>query len=885
MTQVESAYPYMWETDVVLADGGTVFVRPIKPSDADRIDALHARLSPETIYFRFFTPLPRLTRIMLDRFVNVDYVDRMAFVALLGDEIIAVARYDRITGSSEAEVAFLVDDAHQGRGLASLMLEHLAAAAKPNGITRFLADTLPDNSKMLRVFHDAGFADRKIFQDGVVRVSFDISPTKESIETMYRRESVAHSNNISKLLNPSVVAVVGASRRSGSVGNRIFHNILAGGFQGTVYPVNPNAHSVAGVRAYPNLPSIPDEVDLAIIVVATEKVEEAVHDAAEASVGGLVIVTAGYSELGPEGAARERSLVRLARRNGMRIVGPNCMGIANTDPLVSLNATLSPFQMIAGRSVLHAQSGPLSLAILEEARRRGLGMATFISSGNKSDISGNDLLNYWEHDAHTDVIMLYIEDFGNPRTFARVARRVSQQKPIIAVKSKRTQQRVPDHMVSTNEDALPTDTAVDALFEQTGVIRVDTLEQLFDQAQAMVNQPLPGGRRVALLANSGGPAPIAADFCRAVGLTVANLSDETIKKLSSVMPANSRLANPVELPNDSRPEHYGEALRLILDDCGIDSCIVLYIPTVATSERWASHNPSTDSNLGSAPHVAEIAATKVAEAVVEAAQNQVPDRSKPVLANFLALHSVPDALRSGRRPVPFFAFPEGAAIALGRMTDYADWRRQPRLGPIQFDNIDPTEAKLVISSALQKLIHEQKQTISDNGLDLTESEHSLWIDEDDVSVIMRCYGIATRPNANQALAHESSRSVSLNLQIIHDQAFGQFMSVGLAGFATEVLGQRVVRSVPSELGDASRLIDAIPGSVVLAGYEGKPPLDRAALEQVISRLSQLSDDLFEVRRVALENLVVTEQGCYIERARIQLSDWSPTAMQLTRSLR
>jgi predicted CoA-binding protein/GNAT superfamily N-acetyltransferase len=371
-------YPEHWETDIVANDGGTLFLRPIKPSDAEDIRKLHGRLSEESVYFRFFTPLPTLSDAMLHRFVNVDYVDRMALVAILGDLIVAVARYDRLPGSSEAEVAFLVDDAHQGRGLATIMLEYLVVVAKESGITRFVADTLPENTKMLKVFHDAGFKDHRHFQDGVVRVSFEISPTQESIEAMQQRERVSVSRSVAKLLSPKSVAVVGASRMPGSVGNIVFRNVLDSNFQGTVYPVNPKATSVNGVKAYPTLKEIPDPIDLAVLVVAAEHIEAAIYDAAEKHVGALVIISAGFSELNEEGARLEQRLVRLARKNGMRIVGPASMGVASMNESVSLNATLSPIPPIPGTAALHSQSGALSLAILEEARRRGLGISSFV---------------------------------------------------------------------------------------------------------------------------------------------------------------------------------------------------------------------------------------------------------------------------------------------------------------------------------------------------------------------------------------------------------------------------------------------------------------------------------------------------------------------------
>ncbi|MGH8919763.1 MAG: GNAT family N-acetyltransferase, partial [Actinomycetes bacterium] len=407
-------YPARWEADAVLADGGTVLVRPIKASDGPGIVALHRRLSEETVYLRFFSALPELSPALLDRFTNVDYVDRMALVALLGPDIVAVARYDRTPGSDQAEVAFVVDDAHQGRGLATLLLEHLAAAAGEAGIRHFVADTLPHNRRMLGVFQDAGWKAERSFAEGVVRVSFPIEPTEGSAAAMHERERRAAAASVARLLRPRTIAVIGASRRPGSVGQVLFRNLLAGGFTGPVYPVNPAARSVASVKAYPNVGDVPDDVDLAVVAVPAWAVPGVVDECGAKRVGGLVVVSGGFGETGEAGARAERALVRAARGNGMRVVGPYSMGVANTAPGVAMNATLSPVSLVPGRVSLMAQSGSLGLAILAEARRRGLGVTTFLSAGNKADVSGNDLLHYWEDDPDTDVVLLYLESFGNP---------------------------------------------------------------------------------------------------------------------------------------------------------------------------------------------------------------------------------------------------------------------------------------------------------------------------------------------------------------------------------------------------------------------------------------------------------------------------------------
>jgi acyl-CoA synthetase (NDP forming) len=550
---------------------------------------------------------------MLHRFVNVDYTDRLALVAELGEDIIAVARYDRLAGQDAAEVAFVVDDAHQGRGIGILLLEHLAAAAAERGIRRFVAETLPTNDKMLKVFHAAGFGDERHFAEGVVQISFPIEPTESSVAAMNAREQKAAARSIQRLLRPDTIAVIGASRQVAEIGHLVFANLLAGGFAGAVYPVNPAVHSVGGVRCYPSVGDIPDDIDLAIVVVPAAEVPKVVDECGHKHVGALVVVSAGFSDAGADGAAAERRLVTQARRLGMRLVGPNSMGVINTSPAVSMNATFTAMPPRARIGFL-SQSGALGAAILDAMGHRGLGVSSFVATGNKADISGNDLLQYWDDDPDTDLVVLYLESFGNPRTFARVARRVSRRKPILAVKSGR---------------AGTGDAAVEALFRQTGVIRVHSLEALFDVAEAFCTQPLPGGRRVGIVGNAGGPGLVAADACEGEGLEVARL---------------------VELDLAATGADYQRELGAVLGDDSVDAAIVFFVPPVP----------------GRADEVAAAIAGRAAAA------------GKPVLANFLASRGVPAALRAGPVAIPSYAYPESAAIALARMADHAEWLRRPQ---------------------------------------------------------------------------------------------------------------------------------------------------------------------------------------------------------------
>jgi succinyl-CoA synthetase alpha subunit/RimJ/RimL family protein N-acetyltransferase len=430
----------LWQPcDVVLSDGSIVHLRPIEPSDADALVRFHEGLSERSVYLRFFNLHRHLSESEVRRFTCVDGSDRAALIATHRDEMVAVARYDRDKENPEqAEAAFVVGDEYQGRGLGTLLLEHLAAYARRQGIRRFLADTLPENLAMQRLFRDAGFDEVATFGDGVVKVRLELEPSEFAIGAIDDRWSRAAARSVARVLEPESVAVVGAGRSRGGIGHEIVRNIVSGGFEGAVYPINPTARSVASIPAYPSLLDVPVPIDLAIIAVPNDQVLSVVGECAVKGVGALVVVSSGFAETGPEGRKLQEDLLRTARAAGIRVVGPNCLGIINTAPGISLNATFALVAPAPGRVAFSSQSGALGIAVLEEAQRRNIGLSSFVSVGNKCDVSGNDLLQYWQEDPATDVILLYLESFGNPRRFARVARSVSRRKPIIAVKAGRS---------------------------------------------------------------------------------------------------------------------------------------------------------------------------------------------------------------------------------------------------------------------------------------------------------------------------------------------------------------------------------------------------------------------------------------------------------------
>ncbi|MFJ3769631.1 GNAT family N-acetyltransferase [Streptomyces sp. NPDC090082] len=633
----EHAYPDHWEADVVLRDGGTARVRPITTDDADRLVSFYEQVSDESKYYRFFAPYPRLSAKDVHRFTHHDFVDRVGLAATVGGEFIATVRYDRIDArglpasapADEAEVAFLVQDAHQGRGVASALLEHIAAVARERGIRRFAAEVLPANSKMIKVFTDAGYTQKRSFEDGSVRLHLDLEPTDRSLAVQRAREQRAEARSVQRLLTPGSVAVVGAGRAPGGVGRTVLRNLLGAGFTGRVYAVNAaltEETELDGVPALPSVAAIGAPVDLAVVAVPAERVPEAVADCGEHGVRGLVVLSAGYAESGAAGRERQRALVRQARQYGMRIIGPNAFGIINTAADVRLNASLAPQMPAAGRIGLFTQSGAIGIALLAGLHRRGAGLSSFISAGNRADVSGNDFLQHWYDDPGTDVVLLYLESIGNPRKFTRLARRTAAVKPVVVVKGARhSGSAPPGHRVPVTR--IPHAT-VSALLRQAGVIRVDTVTELVDAGLLLAAQPLPAGPRVAILGNSESLGLLTYDACLTEGL---------------------RPLRPLDLTTAAVPADFREALAAALADETSDAVVVTAIP-------WVGEDGATEFGDG------EVLAAALREAVASA-----PAPAKPVVVVHVEMGGLAEALAVATSTRP--AAERGAVTPENRSAD------------------------------------------------------------------------------------------------------------------------------------------------------------------------------------------------------------------------
>src|SRR5829696_402239 len=873
----EDGYPAEWEADVVVADGGVVHVRPITPEDADRLVALHSRLSERTVYLRYFGPYPRLSDRDLYRFTHVDHTDRVALVALLGDDIIGVGRYDRADATADAEVAFVVDDAQQGRGIGSLLLEHLAAAARERGIQRFVAEVLAENSRMVRVFRDAGYTAEYAYDSGVVELSFPIAPTEQSVAVAYERERRAESRSIGRLLTPRSVAVIGASTDPAKVGHVVFGNLMAYGFQGPVYPVHPEARHVGGVRAYASVLDIPDDVDLAVVAVPAAAVAGVVEQCARKRVRGLVVVSGGFGEGGlgeRDRAGRElqQALVAAARAQGMRVVGPNCLGVVNADPAVRLNATIAPQAPDRGRVGFFCQSGALGVAILAAATRWGLGLSTFVSAGNRADVSGNDLLQYWERDPATDVVLLYLESFGNPRKFARLARRVARTKPVVAVKSGRYAAASP--ALATRAVPVPEE-RVQALFERAGVIRVDTLTELFDVAQLLAYQPLPTGSRVATVTNSSALRVLVADACLGAGLDPAAT---------------------VDVGPDADVPAFRAGVREAVDRA--DAVVAVFAPALATpGDEYARA-------------LAEVASTS----------------RVPVLTTFLGIEGVPAPLRrvgAGGEvlpgSVPSYPTPERAVRALAAAARYAAWRRRPAGVLRHLEGIDPAPARALVEHVLattptgrQLRAEEAARLLAAYGLPLVERRVATGPEEAAAAAAELGYPVAVKATAPALRHRQDLGAVRLELadagavraavaalgalgdpaapvvvqqmappgvptvvEVLDDPSFGALVSFGVGGLATELFGDRAYAPVPLSDLDAAELVAGPRAAPLLSGYRGSEPVDTDALRDLLLRVSRLAEDLPEVLALELNPVLVAGKGLSVLSATVTVGP--PTA--------
>ncbi|SOB81773.1 bifunctional acetate--CoA ligase family protein/GNAT family N-acetyltransferase [Streptomyces sp. 1331.2] len=921
-------YPQHWEADILLRDGGTARIRPITPADAGRLVEFYEQVSDQSKYFRFFAPYPRLSDKDVRRFTHHDFVNRVGLAVVVRDRFIATVRYDRIDAEgrpsdtgTDAEVAFLVQDAHQGRGVASALLEHIAAVAQERGIRRFQAEVLPENRKMVKVFTDAGYTQHRSFADGVVHLEFDLEQTERSLAVMRAREHRAEARSVQRLLTPRSVAVLGVSRNPQTVGRAILRDLLGSApAERPVHAVNRNAPpgtELDGVPVHRSILDIPGPVDLAVIAVPESAVPAAVAECGAHGVRGLVVVTAGYAETGPEGRDRQRALVRQARAAGMRVIGPNAFGLINTDPEYPLNASLAPRLPGRGAFGIFCQSGAIGVALLEAAHRRGLGVSSFASVGNRSDVSGNDFLQYWAEDEATGVVLLYLESFGNPRKFTRIARRLAAVKPIVVVKGARhTGSLPPGHAVPATATGLR-DATVDALFEQAGVIRVATITELYDTGELLALQPLPPGDRVAVVGNSDSLGLLTYDALLSAGL---------------------RPRTPVDLTTAATGENFRIALDVALADPAVDAVIAVAIPPIGTSAHAFMGGRLTgedDPAMGSDD-------PEIAAALLEAGE-RAKELGKPLVLAHLALTDLPTRLRPGG--IPAYPAPERAVHALAHAVHYAQWRRRTAEAEEtarvpELDRIDEPGARTLVAAALSTRTAtaartqpggaritlsdaEARELLARYGVDVSPTLPA----PDEATAVAAAASLgypvalkATAPHlrhrpdlgsvrldltgeeglrrahreldallggaaqAELVVQRLAPRGVDTVIGATVDPAVGAILSFGLAGAPAELLGDTAHRLVPATDQDVAGLIREVRAAPLLFGWRGAEAVDTGALEELLLRVSQLVDDVPEIASVDLEPVVVAPHGLAILGARVRVaplpvrSDLGPRAM-------
>ena len=884
VSEAASAYPAEREADVALRDGSTIHVRPVRSEDAPELQRLLEGLSEESRMFRFFsagTNLAQAARTMTD----VDYSRRYGLVAIRGDEIVGQGIYLSGDGG-QAEVAFAVGDRLQGKGLGTLLLAHLAEVAVDNGISVFWAEVMPENHRMIEVFRESGFPVEMESEPGAIRVVFPSSLAAEAVARFEDRDRVAAEAALRSFLEPRAVAVIGASRDRSTVGGQLFHNSLESGFAGVVYPVNPGADVVQSVHAYRSIGELPEPVELAVIAVPAAAVLDVARECADGGVKALVVISAGFAETGLEGAERERELVEICRAAGMRLIGPNCLGILNKTQ--GLNVTFAPHAPPQGGVGFVTQSGALGLALIDLAGDRGLGVSSFASIGNRADITANDLLEYWESDGVTDLALLYIESFSDPRRFSRVAQRVGREMPVVVVKSGRS--AAGQRATSSHTGALlaASDVTVDALFEQAGVIRTETLAELLDVASLLASQPLPEGPRVGIVTNAGGPGIMCADACEAAGLEVPEVPEEVRERLAEILPSEAGLLNPVDMIATATAEHYRETIRILSEWDGIDALIVIFIRPLL------------------------IQATDVAAAIGEAIGTM--PRRIPLQAVFMS----PQDHASIREvsDLPIHSYPEDAARALGRVMRHVDWRRRPAEEPPALPDVRGDEAAAIISEALDSesewmgmeqasrllaaygvpiaewgtasdadgaasaaaelggpvalkgqgpgLLHKSEMGAVRVGL-LGSEEVRAAAEEMDVAV-----NAAGGKRETFIVQSMSESGPELLVGVVEDPTFGPVLACGAGGTQAELLKDVAVRVCPITMGESEAMLKSLSTYPLLTGFRGAPVVDVKAVQDLLLRVSAMVDSHHEIAEMDLNPVMAGPSGAVAVDYRIRL---------------
>lgn len=886
---------------LIMRDGSTAAIRPAEPTDATLLQQFVSRLSPESRRHRFFSESLPPVEAVASLCHSSDPCSQFTLIVTRmweGQQHIIAAGSYWAKDAQTAEVAMAVDDGFHGKGLGTLLLERLAIVAIRHNYSHLWAVTHADNLAMREVFRESGFTSHEAYEGDDMEVELSLIPTETTVTRAEVRERLATTASLRPFFHPRSVALIGASRDPKSIGYRLLEALRANEFQGTIYPVNPNASEIAGVPVYHSVHAIPDPIDLAVIAVPRQDVLSVVDECAGKDVRVLVVITAGFAEVGADGVALQKQLLEKIRQYGMRMVGPNCFGILNTAPDVQLNATFTTLFPPRGRAAMSSQSGAIGIATLAGARRFHLGISSFVSVGNKADVSTNDLLQYWEEDSSTNVILLYVESLGNPRKFARIARRVSRRKPIVAVKAGRSQSG--RRAASSHTAALAaSDVAVDALFHQAGVIRAESLEDLLALAAGLSNQPFPLGRRVGIITNAGGPAVLCTDACEEYELVVPELSASTKSTLASFLPLAAALSNPVDLIASATADQYAKAIETLLSANEVDALIILYMAVTVTDTADIARGIMTG---------------------IESGRN-AGAKTKPVLIGWMAEGDRNRTFQFQEETIPAYHLPETPALVLSKAATYAEWRQQPAGMVPDFDDLDLAAARTTCATALAQrgsgwltteetrhVLRAMRLPVQAGGVAKTADEAAALASQVTYPVVVKLAshqivhkteidGVHLNLKDEQAVreAFESIRTklvecsqldamegvlvqpmvtggVEVMIGVTDDALFGPLIAFGLGGIHVEILGDVQFRITPLTNFDAADMIRKIKGYRLLTGYRGHPSADLEALEETLLRVSRLVEEVPEISELDLNPIFALPpgHGCRIVDARIRI---------------
>jgi acyl-CoA synthetase (NDP forming)/RimJ/RimL family protein N-acetyltransferase len=835
-------------TYALLSDGSTVEIRAAQPGDAGDIRRMHEQMSPGNSYFRFFSFSPQAPEREAKRLCRPSGPDHAALLARLGGRLVGVASYEPTARPGIAEIAFAVSDEMHGRGVATLLLEHLVSLARQRRLTAFAAETLPENVAMQRVFADAGLHVERRFTDGVIELVMPL-PDRDSqqldsyLDAVAGRASRADVASLRHLLQPSSVAVIGASRSRGTAGREILHNIVTGGFGGAVYAVNPAGGTMAGVSWITSPAALPAGLDLAVVAVPPAEVTGVAEQCGRRGVRALIVVTAGLGDRGAE-------LLAICRRYGMRLVGPNCFGVIATP--ARLNATFGSSRPLAGTAGLVVQSGGIGIALLEHFSRLGIGLSSFASAGDKYDVSSNDLLTWWEQDELTSMAVLHVESFGNPRAFARTARRLGQRMPVLTVIGGRSAagQRAAAGNATGSTTSL---VKQEALFGQAGIIATRSLGELVEATAFLSCQQLPAGRRVAIVSNAGGAGVLAADACGESGLTVAVLAAGTQQRLAALLPSGAAVSGPVDTTATVTAANFRACLELAAADPGVDAVLAIGVPTAVADPAAAILTAAVRKPLAAAllDQAESVRLRDAGAAPGRRGESDLPGGGLPADDGDLPAAGTSPA---GRTRIPAYGFPESAARALAHAAAYREWRDREHGRVPALADLEPDRARAAVADSL---------AVCPAGG---------WLSAAPAGQLLASYGIqvaVSGPGTARATGAE------VQVRVVQEPVFGPVVVFGLAGVATELLGDHSARLAPLTDVDAAVLIRAVRAAPALLGQAGAPAVNTGALADLLIRVSVLADDLPEVAELDLSPVIASPGGVLVAGARIRLAPAAP----------